>query len=33
MSATDMVNAILRAFIELNKGEFRECVKHRDSLI
>ena len=33
MSATDMVNAILRAFIELNKGEFRECYKHRDSLI
>ena len=33
MSATDMVNAILRAFIELNKEEFRECVKHRDSLI
>ena len=33
MSATDMVNAILRAFIELNKEEFRECYKHRDSLI
>ena len=33
LSATDMVNAILRAFIELNKEEFRECYKHRDSLI
>ena len=33
MSATDMVNAILRAFIELNKEEFRECYKHRDSII
>lgn len=33
MSATDMVNAMLRTFIELNKEEFRECYKHRDSLI
>lgn len=33
MSATDIINAILRSFIELNKGELRECFKHHDSLI
>ena len=33
MSATDIINAILRSFIELNKEELRECFKHHDSLI
>ena len=33
MSATDTINAILRAFIELNKQELRECIKKHDSLI
>ena len=33
MSATDTINAILRAFIQMNKNELRECMKQHDSLI
>ena len=33
LSVADKINAILRAFIELNKDELRDCVKHRKSLI
>ena len=33
MSATDTINAILRAFIQLNRNELRECMKQHDSLI
>lgn len=33
MSATDTINAILRAFIQLNKNELRECMRQCDSLI
>lgn len=33
MSATDTINAILRAFIQLNKQELRGCKKQHDSLI
>ena len=33
LSVADKINAILRAFIELNKEELRDCIKHRKSLI
>jgi len=33
LSVADKINAILRAFIELNKDELRECIKHRKNLL